>query len=157
MGLGRVDKLHSLTRACTQLTQSGQCIVGAPLVLGRATGNTDTQDSPRPELGGSHHLPHYSIVCGWPRSLHPNDFSLPGLPSGSPEIPPTGTLTTLEPHNFVRKPSIEVRSKAKLQLSLRSFQRYVGRPLQISKSGRFPTFCGRESNWQCDSRPFFWP
>jgi hypothetical protein len=23
MGLGRVDKLHSLTRACTQLTQGG--------------------------------------------------------------------------------------------------------------------------------------
>jgi hypothetical protein len=46
-------------------------------VLGRATGNTDTQKSPRPELGGSHHLPPYSILCDWPRSLHPNDFSLP--------------------------------------------------------------------------------
>jgi len=34
MGLGRVDKLHSLTRACTQLTQSVYCIAGAPSVLG---------------------------------------------------------------------------------------------------------------------------
>ncbi len=47
-------------------------------MLGQATGNTDTQDSPQPGLGGSHHLPPYSILCGWPQSLHPNGFSLPG-------------------------------------------------------------------------------
>jgi hypothetical protein len=66
-------------------------------VLGRTTGNTDTQDSPRPGLGGSHHLPSYNILCGWPRSLHPNGFSLPGVWSGSPKIPPAGTPATLEP------------------------------------------------------------
>jgi hypothetical protein len=49
-------------------------------VLGPATGNTDTQDSPRPGLGGSHHLPPYSILCDSPRGPHPNGFSLPGLP-----------------------------------------------------------------------------
>jgi hypothetical protein len=49
-------------------------------VLGQATGNTDTQDSPWPRLGGSHHLPSYSIFCTSPRSLHPNGFSLPRLP-----------------------------------------------------------------------------
>ncbi len=157
MGLGRVNKLHSLTWACTQPTQSGQCIVGAPLVLGRATSNTDTLDSSRPELGGSHHLPPYSILYGWPRSLHPNGFSLPGLPSGSPEIAPVETPVTLEPHNFAIKPWIEMRSKAKLQLLSRTFQRYITRPLQPSKSGRFLTFSGQESNWQFDSRPFFWP
>ncbi len=48
-------------------------------MLGRATGNTDTQDSPRPGLGGSHHLPPYSILCDSPRDPHPNGFSLPGL------------------------------------------------------------------------------
>jgi len=83
----------------------------------------DTQDSPQPGLGGSHHLPPYSIFCGWPRRLHPNAFSLPGLPSGSPEIAPNGTLTTLEPHgalatlephNFARKPQIAMWSKTKL-------------------------------------------
>jgi len=74
---------YSLTRACTQATQSGQCIVRAPLVLGRATGNTDTQDSPRLELGGSHHLPPYSILCTFPRGPHLNGFSPLGLPQDS--------------------------------------------------------------------------
>jgi hypothetical protein len=39
---------------------------------------------------------------------------LPRLLSGSPEIAPTGTPATLEPHNFASRPRIEVRSKAKL-------------------------------------------
>jgi len=43
-------------------------------VLGQATGNTDTQDSPPPGLGGSHHLPPYSILCDSPRSPHPNGY-----------------------------------------------------------------------------------
>ncbi len=43
-------------------------------MLRRITGNTNTQDSPRPGLGGSHHLPPYGILYGWPRSLHPNVF-----------------------------------------------------------------------------------
>jgi hypothetical protein len=34
--------------------------------------NTDSQDSPRPGLGGNYHLPPYSIVCAWPRDQHPN-------------------------------------------------------------------------------------
>ncbi len=145
MGLGRVDKLHSLTRASTQPTQGGQCIVGAPLVLRRATGNTNTQDSPRPGLGRSHHLPPYSILWTSPRGPHPNGFSLPGLLRGSLEIMPNGTPATLEPHNFASKPWIEVRFEVKLQLSLRAFQRYVARCLQPSKSGRFLTFSGREA------------
>jgi len=77
-------------------------------------GNTDTQDSPQPELGGSHYLPPYNILCGWPRSLHPNGFSLLGLPSGTPEIPPTRTPATLEPHNFVSRPWIAMWYEAKL-------------------------------------------
>jgi hypothetical protein len=28
--------------------------------------NTNLQDSPRPKLGGSHHLPPYIILCAWP-------------------------------------------------------------------------------------------
>jgi len=126
-------------------------------VLGQATGNTDTLDSPRPGLGGSHHLPPYSILCGWPRSLHPNGFSLPGFPSGSPEIVPNGTLANLEPHNLVSRPRIKMWSEKKLYFLLRAFQWYVAHPLQLSKLGRFSTFCGWESNWQFDSRPFFWP
>jgi hypothetical protein len=49
-------------------------MVGAPLVLGLTMGNTDTQDSPRPELGGSHHLPLYSILCNSRRRWHPNGY-----------------------------------------------------------------------------------
>jgi len=37
-----------------------------------------------------------------------------GLPSGSPEIPTTGTPKTLGAHNFACKPSIYMRSEAKL-------------------------------------------
>jgi hypothetical protein len=106
MGLGRINKLthsHGLHTTHTKW-----------LVHRRATGNTDTQDSPRPGLGGSHHLPPYSILCASPRGLHPNGFSLPGLPRGSPEIPPTGAPGTLELHNFASRLWIEVRSKAKL-------------------------------------------
>ncbi len=33
---------------------------------------TDSQNSPQRELGGSHHLPLYSIICASPRGLHPN-------------------------------------------------------------------------------------
>ncbi len=35
-------------------------------------GHFYTQDSSRPEFGGSHHLPPYSILCVSPRRLHPN-------------------------------------------------------------------------------------
>ncbi len=83
-------------------------------MLGQPTGNTDTQDSPWPGLGGNHHLPPYSILCTSPRGLHPNGFSLSGLPNESLEIAPGGTFATLEPHNFTSRPQIEVQSKAKL-------------------------------------------
>jgi hypothetical protein len=126
-------------------------------VLGRATNNLDTQDSPWPGLRGSHHLPPYSILCATPWGPHPNDHFVPGLPSGSLEIPSAGTPATLRAHNFLCRPPIVMQSKAKLYPSLRVFQRYVVRCLHASKSGRFPTFSGRESNCQFDSRPFFWP
>jgi len=60
------------------------------------------------------HLPPYNILYGWPWRLHPNGFSLWGLPSGSPEIAPNGTPATLEPHNFASKPQIAMQFEAKL-------------------------------------------
>ncbi len=90
MGLGRVDKLHSLTRACTKPTQGGQCVVGTLLVLGRVTSNTDTQDSPQPELGGSHHLPPYSILCTSPQGPHPNGFLSRDSQMGVLKLPKLG-------------------------------------------------------------------
>jgi hypothetical protein len=43
-------------------------------VLGQATSNTDSLDSPQPGLGGSHHLPPYSILYVFPWHLHLNGF-----------------------------------------------------------------------------------
>jgi hypothetical protein len=117
----------------------------------------DTQDSLQLGLGGSHHFSPSNILFGWPRSLHPNGFSLPRLPNGSLEITSVETFATLKPHYFASRPWIAMWSKAKLYLSSRAFQRYVARPLQPSKLSRFLTFSGRESNWQFDSQPFFWP
>ncbi len=34
--------------------------------------NSDSLDSPRPRLGGSHHFSPYSILCSSSRDLHPN-------------------------------------------------------------------------------------
>jgi len=42
-------------------------------------------------------------------------------PNGSPEIPTTWTPATLGVHNFACKPLIEMRFKAKLYPSLKSF------------------------------------
>jgi hypothetical protein len=45
---------------------------GTPLGVGTSHGHFGPQDTPRPGLGGSHHLPPYSILCSSPRRLHPN-------------------------------------------------------------------------------------
>ncbi len=47
---------------------------GTPLGVGTSHRHFDTLDSPRPGLGGSHHLPSYSILYVHPRRLHPNGF-----------------------------------------------------------------------------------
>ncbi len=55
-------------------------------MLGRATGTPNTQDSPRPGLGGSHHLPPYSILCASPREPHPNGFLSRDSQVGVPKL-----------------------------------------------------------------------
>jgi hypothetical protein len=67
MGLGRMTSIiHSHGHAQNQTT-SCLMYVGARLVLGRATCNLDSQNSPRLGLGGSHHLPPCSIFRASPR------------------------------------------------------------------------------------------
>jgi hypothetical protein len=76
--------------------------------------NTNSHNLPWLGLGGSHYLsPLKYTLCmaTWPA---PKCHFVQGLPSGSPEIPKTRTLGTLEAHNVVCTPSIEVRSKVKL-------------------------------------------
>ncbi len=55
-------------------------------MLGQATGNTDSLDSPRPGLGGSHHLPPYSILCVTPPHLHPNGYFSRDSQGGVPKL-----------------------------------------------------------------------
>jgi len=59
-------------------------------MLGQATSNTDTQNSPRPKLGGSHHLPPYSTLCTSPQGPHPNDFLSRNSQVGVPKSPKLG-------------------------------------------------------------------
>ncbi len=42
---------------------------------------TNSKNSPRLKLGGSHHLPPYIIFCAWPWGLHPMSFCL-----GTPKL-----------------------------------------------------------------------
>jgi hypothetical protein len=56
--------------------------------------NVDSQNSLRLGLGGSHHLPPYSIFCASPRGQHPKCHFVPWFPSGSPKFPKLG-LTRL--------------------------------------------------------------
>ncbi len=155
MQLGRIDKLQLLTRTCTKPTQGGQCIVGALLVLGRATGKFRlTRFTTARTWGKPPPSPFQYILCLSARATSKWHFVL-GFPSGSPEILKVGTLATLGAHNFLCKPPTDMRFRAKLQLSSRSFQQYVACHLHTRKLGQFMTFSGQESNCQFDSRPFF--
>jgi hypothetical protein len=73
-GLRRVASINYSHGHAQTKQQVDWCIVWALLVLGWATGNSDSQDSPRPGLGGSHHLPFYSILCASSQGPHPNDI-----------------------------------------------------------------------------------
>jgi hypothetical protein len=59
-------------------------------VLGWTTGNSDSQDSPWPKLGGSHHLPSYSILYTSPRGPHPNGNLSRDSQVGVPKFPQLG-------------------------------------------------------------------
>ncbi len=75
--------------------------------------------------------------------------------SESPKIPKIGIPVTLETHNFVCRPLIEMMSRKKLQLLSKVFQWYVAHHLYARELGRFLTFNSWESNWQFDFRLVF--
>jgi hypothetical protein len=58
-------------------------------VLRRTTGNSDSQDSPRPGLGW---LPLYNILCASPRGSHPNDILSWDSQMGASKFPKLGLL-----------------------------------------------------------------
>ncbi len=80
---------------------------------------------------------------------------------GTPEMEsrncPGWTPGNLNSHNSSPQARIGTSPESKLQLSSRTFQRHVALFKATSGRGRFPTFSGRESNCQFDSRPFFCP
>jgi len=55
-------------------------------------GNTDSLDSPWPELGGSHHLPAYSILYVTPPHPRPNGFLSRDSQNGVPKLSRFGLL-----------------------------------------------------------------
>ncbi len=57
------------------------------MVLGQAMGNLNSQDSPWPRIGGSHHLPLYSILYASPRGPHPNGILSRDSQMGVPKFP----------------------------------------------------------------------
>jgi hypothetical protein len=83
---------------------------GTPLGVGTSHGHLDTQESTRPRLKGSHHLPPYSILYSSQWRLHPN-----GTNSWTPEMEsrncPSGTPGTLNGHNSQLQNSIATRSE----------------------------------------------
>ena len=123
-------------------------------------GHFDTQDSPWPGLGGCHHHPPYSILCDAPPHPHPNGTNSRDSQVGVPKLSrncPGWSPGTLGAHNSRLQARIATRSKPKLYPSSRSFQWRIALPIRTLGRGRFPTFSGRESNCQFDSRPFFCP
>ncbi len=152
-GLGRVTS-ESIIH--TDLHKPNNKMVNAQLehfwCIDEPRANTNSQDSPRPRLKGSHHLPPYSIIGAYTRGLHPNVI----LFQDSQVASPKGTHATLKAHNFLCRLSIELKFQAKLQPLLTSFQGYATCHLHISKSRWFATFNSWESNWLFDFRPFFW-
>ncbi len=66
-------------------------------MLGWAIGNLDSQNSPRPGLGGNHHFLPYSILCASPRGPHPNGFLSQDSQVGVPKLPKLGLLQLWSP------------------------------------------------------------
>ncbi len=127
----------------------------APLVLGRATSDFGLTRFTTARTRGK--PPPFPIQYSLLYSAAPTSkwHFFPGLPRRSPKTVPVWTPGILAIHNSLLRPLIGMRSKANLQVSLRAFQRCVALHLHTLGSGRFLTFCGRESNCQFDSRPSF--
>ncbi len=150
MGLGRIDKLQ-LHKTNTRWLVHSWSTFGArtshkQLGFTRLT-MAQTWGKPPPS-------PLQCTLCLFTGATSKWLFVL-RLPSGSPEILKFGTPMTLGAHNVLCRPSIEMRSEAKLQPLSRTFQWYVACHLHASKYGPFPIFSDQESNCQFDSWLFF--
>jgi hypothetical protein len=147
MGTRKSDKHQLLARTCINHTTSWLVHSLSTFGVRKSHKQTRTHKTQHgPDLGEATTFPF--IVYYVP--LHEAHIQMA-------LIPKVEILETLGPHNFVWRPPIEMRFKEKLYPSLRAFQKYVAHHLNARKSDQFPTFSGRESNYQFDSWPFFWP
>jgi hypothetical protein len=88
------------------------------LGVGTSHGHFDTQDSPRPGLGGSHHLPPYIILYNSLRELHPNGTFSWDSQGGVPKLSRVGVPRLWE----LISPDCRVWSKRGLNQSCSSLQ-----------------------------------
>ncbi len=88
-----------------------------PLGVGTSHGHFGPQDTPRPGLGGSHHLPPYSILYNAPRGLHRNGSFSRDSQVGVPKLSrrcPGWSPGILDAHNSRLQSLIAMRSKPML-------------------------------------------
>jgi hypothetical protein len=90
---------------------------GTPLGVGTNHEHFGPQDSSRPGLGGSHHLPPYSILYNTPWRLHPNGSFSRDSQVGVPKLSrncPGWSPGTLGAHNSRLRSLIATRSEPQL-------------------------------------------
>jgi len=75
--------------------------------------NLDSQDSPRPGFGGTHHFPFIVYFVLGHRASIQMAFR-PETPKWKSQNSQSWDLATLEAHNFVCKSPMEMKFKAKL-------------------------------------------
>ncbi len=120
-----------------------------PWVLGQATGTWTHLTHHGPDSGEATTFPH--IVYS---ALFRGGYIRMAFCPGTPKVE-SQNYPGLDFRDFGRspRPLIGTRSRPMLQLSSRAFQHRIALPQRTSGAGRFPTFSGRESNCQFDSRP----
>ncbi len=109
-------------------------------------------------FGRKHHFPPYNILYVFPQGLHPNvifpqdsqNWDYYSFKIGTFSVPKFWMLIYFS--NQVLKNNIKVISYSLLK---RSFQWCITRPNQTSFDHCIQGICGRKSNSQFDSCPFF--
>ncbi len=138
MGIKTSDKQVNYSHRLAQTKQVGQCIVGTLLVNEfRRLTMVQTWGKPPP--------PPYIIFYAQPWGMHQNVILSWDSQVGNLEILEIGTFATLDAHNVLCRPLIEVISETNLQPSSKALQWYVACHLHARKLGQIQTYSGRES------------
>jgi hypothetical protein len=146
-GTRKSDKLftYSNLHQTNQPTSWLNHFLEHPWCLDKPRATLDLQDSPRPGLKGTHHLPPYSILCTSLRHPHPNGFLSRDSQKGVPELCRFGLPGLCEVITFCSDLRLK-SSLRKLVALLESFPTMCYIWLARSGVDRFLTFSGRESN-----------